>query len=190
MHQLSVTGVAACKLHAFVAEARKKQKPMPRGWLSIFCDDAVIHRRNVPFINLLRFYHLLQAVTDGNSDLAKDVVNGKGQVSHLCKPVHGRYCWEPSHTVFESSDKNANRDHYCFTARRLCACEPPCLYNGEGSRFVQNLDPVLPQFGGWRPAEGMNMRTRYETAEIGAVTSDPDVSIISAGPSRRVITLD
>ncbi|KFY60965.1 hypothetical protein V496_05214 [Pseudogymnoascus sp. VKM F-4515 (FW-2607)] len=182
-------GVEPCRLFTYTAASRKKQKPMPRGWITIHCNDAVLHRRNIPFINLLRFRHLLEAVTRNDSALVNDIVEGRGEVSHRCKPTEGRYCWQWEHTVYETADKNAIRDHYCFTARRLCACQPPCLYNGEGGRFVQNVNPTLPQYGGWKPAEGRDMKTRYTTAELGAVSNEGDLTIVSVGPAG-VIELD
>jgi hypothetical protein len=35
-----------------------------------------------------------------------------------------------------SKDQKAVWGHYVLTSGRLCVCDPPCIYNGEGRRFV------------------------------------------------------
>lgn len=165
---------------------------MPRGWVAIFCDEAVVHRRNVAHIHLLRFRHLLKAIEDNDAVQINHVVKGTGQVVHLCKPVNDAYCWEWTHTCFQSSDENAHRDHYCFTGRKLCVCEIPCLYNGEGGRFVPNVNPKLPQYKGWKRAPGTNGRTSYPTPELGAFMTNSDVQVVGErrSASREIIEID
>jgi hypothetical protein len=158
----------------------------------VYCDEAVVHRRKIAFINLLRFRHLLKAFEDNDMHLVDAIVKGIGQVVHRCKPVAGKYCWEWTHTVFQSSDENAVRDHYCFTGRRLCVCDVPCLYNGAGGRFVPNVNPTRAEYKGWKPAPGRNGRNRYDTAEVGACRSGGDVEIIGqkASASREIFEVD
>lgn len=51
---------------------------------------------------------------------------------------------------------------------------------------MPNVNPTLPQFGGWKPAKDRKMRVRYDTAEIGAISNERDLAIVSVGPSRVI----
>jgi hypothetical protein len=118
---------------------------------------------------------LVKAFEDGDLNMIQMIVNGLGEISHLCRPLKGKYCWEWRHTCYESSDLNAIRDHYCFNGRRLCICVPACLDNGLGSRFVPNINPMLAQDNGWKPAPGRGGKTRYETVEVVSITRNGEV---------------
>jgi hypothetical protein len=116
-------------------------------------------------VDLLKFGHLLQAFEDGDEEKISAIVNGTGDVYNTCKPVEGVVCWEFLHTSFETVEEAEKRTDYYFTGRRLCRCDPPCLSNGEGGRFVPNTDPKVDNYRGWRPISGSGGRTKYDSEE-------------------------
>ena len=110
----------------------------------------------------LRF--LIHAYETNDEELKESLYRGDGKMSHRCRPVDDSYCWEWTHIVWESIQKNSVRDNACFTGTQLCRCDTYCLDNGFGKRFVRNVEPVDPNFGGWRPATG-KLATFYGKSE-------------------------
>jgi hypothetical protein len=88
------------------------------------------------------------------------------QVSHRCAPRPDGYCWEWTHVAWELISGNKHRDLECFPGRSLCTCDPPCLDNGLGTRFVWNGgNDKVSGYGWWRPAPGTDGKQRYHSRE-------------------------
>ena len=102
------------------------------------------------------------AILDGDTLLTQHIAQDSGKVEVRCRDPT---CVLLKHLVWGTGIGGAKVRCNCQQGVHLCLCDPPCIINGWGARFVRNLHPVNTRFGHWRLIAGTTAQAIYADSE-------------------------